>query len=376
MHRLFCISVSLLVCFGATAQIAEESLSRLDTMLVRYVSAIEHEDVSVKCSEVNFLVESSEDSVLRDRVAQRLFCHYRDSRLMGDEEVAVRLFNDWFATGKAHFTSAQELSDAVMFVEFNKSTLLGQQAPQLELQGIDGEAVTLPETGVRNILFFYDTDCSKCRMETIMLRNYLEEMDSPLCMHAVYVGDDRDSWEEYAGREFGIRSDKVTVVHSWDPGAESGLLYMYGITMTPKMYLVDSEGRIEGRRLDTESLRQLIEVGKIREELKSRAAVGSMIENIRVPGIKLTAHTETSGKWNLRSFKCVVFYTSGCSFCEEAVSVARAAAAGGDKVLLVNLDEIILSDKKLASKLFDVFDMTHLPLVLHLSAGRIVSKNQ
>lgn len=367
--------VMALVSFLSSAQIADEALARLDSMLGQYVQAIGQEETAVKEAETDFLIESSKDSLLRDRVAQRLYAHYRDSDLMGDEAVAVHIYYTWFATGKAHFNTPEERSDAEMFAEFSKSTLIGCKAPVIELTGIDGDLITLPARQGRSLLFFYDVDCAKCKMESILLRNYLEEAGVPLTLFAVYVGDDRDVWSSFAREQLDIKSDCVVTVHAWDPESASGMHFLYDITRTPRMFLIDRDGNVEGRRLDVESLRQLIEVGRVREELENRAAVGTMVADMKVPGIKVTHRSEREGVWRLRTFDCVVFYTSGCTFCEEAVAAAREAAAGGVKVLLVNLDEIIVSDKALATRIFDTFDLTHMPLVLHLKGGRIVSKN-
>ena len=375
MRRLLCTILLLPFCLITGAQMTDESLVKLDGMLEQYVTAIEQEDVATKEAEVDFLIESSTDSLLRDRIARNLYSHYQDSKLMGEEAVAVHIYDKWFSTGRAHFQSSGEMSDAGMFAEFNRSTLIGCDAPELALEGIEGNPVSAPCRGKRSLLFFYDVDCAKCKMESILLRNYLAEENMPICLYAVYVGNDRNAWEKFAAEQLDVKADKVTTVHAWDPEASSGMHFLYGITQTPRMYLIDKDGKVRGRRLDTESLSQVISMGRIMEELENRAAVGTKVADMKVPGRKLTRTTEKDGVWNLRSFRCVVFYTSGCTFCDEAVSAARMAAAGGDKVLLVNVDEIIVSDKALATRIFDTFDLTHMPLVLHMKSGRIVSKN-
>ena len=350
----------------------EESLARLDSMLVNYVSALEPESVEVKMDEADFLISTSSDSLVRDRIAKRLFSLYRDSRIMGDEAVGVHIYDKWYVPGKVSFGSAEEESEARMFVEFNRSTLIGCKAPCLELCGELGEPLTLPVTGGKNLLFFYDTDCSKCKLEILLLKTFLDEIRPDLTLCAIYVGSDRDAWESFRKSQADISG--VKVVHAWDPDHISSFEYLYGVISTPKMFLLDSYGVVAGRRLDTSSLKLLLDAEKIRDELESRAPLGSRIAAMKLPGRKLSGGTSREGIWNIRRFGRVVFYTEGCSHCSEALAEAERAS-DGVKTLLVNLDEIFASDRKLAVKLFDTFDLTALPYVIELRRGIIAEKH-
>ena len=61
-------------------------------------------------------------------------------------------------------------------------------------------------------------------------------------------------------RDFTSSNPYVTVVHLSDPEMESDYQKKYAVTATPKLYFISPKGIIEGRRLDLDSLSQLIAI--------------------------------------------------------------------------------------------------------------------
>jgi len=377
MRRLFSLIVSLTVLSAVTssAQISAEDLSKLDNMLDGYVAALSPEGIDTKSREVDFIIDTSRDSILRNHVSKRLFDYYSQSPIMGDEAVAIHIYDRWFSSGEARFPDRVEETKASMFVQFNRSTLLGCVAPQLHLRGELDEEVILPEAGGRSLIFFYDVDCPKCRMETILLRNFLRDAGEDLTLYAVYVGDDEDAWKKYIASQLNGISDKVKLIHVWDPESISEFQYHYGVTGTPRMFLIDEDGKVSGRRLDTESLMRLLSAQKIQAELDARAPVGSKIVDIKLPGIKMQGGKELMGVWRLRRMDRILFFVPGCSNCEQELDQYRKPAVpDGGRTLLVNLDDLSSRDKELAQKVFDTFDLTVIPYTLVLKNGRIIKK--
>ncbi|MBO6248107.1 MAG: thioredoxin family protein, partial [Bacteroidales bacterium] len=129
-----------------------------------------------------------------------------------------------------------------------------------------GEEVTLPvihdaandRVPRFQILYFFDTDCIKCKVETAMLRSLLDDKDYPVDVYAIYVGKDSESWMKWRGSTFVLKKGKTSLTHLWDPDDSSGFQLKYGVTVTPRMFLVGPDGTIVGRGLDTDSLEQLL----------------------------------------------------------------------------------------------------------------------
>ena len=228
----------------------------LSEKLDEYLAAIEREGTAVQIEESDFLIESTQDSLVRQFIALKIYDHYLNSPVMGSEAVSVHVADKWILPGKVKMKSDIDLINVQVYADFNRESLVGKKAPALTMQSLDGTEVTVFGTAPRrfSVLYFYDTDCSKCRIQTILLRNVLEDNNYPVDVYAVYSGDDRSAWEAYASRQLAIDADKVNVIHLWDPSLDSDFQRKYGILQTPRMYLVMPDGTIAGRGIDTEAL--------------------------------------------------------------------------------------------------------------------------
>ena len=75
----------MLVLLPVRAQVDSAAVAKTLGMVDAYVAALEPEDLETKVSECDFLVGSCTDSLLRQAVATKLYAHYAESQLMGDE---------------------------------------------------------------------------------------------------------------------------------------------------------------------------------------------------------------------------------------------------------------------------------------------------
>ena len=255
MRKAAAIVLSFLLCsFGAVAQ-------SLDSKLEQYFSILENEPAQVKIEECDALIEAAKDSSLRQTIALKIFDHYKASALMGDEAVAIYLTDKWFAPGKVAMRSNSELFEAKFFAEVNRQSLIGKPAPKVLLQDPYGELVSVPESSEGPvILYFYDTDCAKCKLETATLRSLLNDKDYPVELVAVYVGTNEDKWKDWRETYFSLDTEETEVIHLWDPEGTADLQFKYGVVQTPRMFLVDHDGIIVGRGLDTGALEQMLDV--------------------------------------------------------------------------------------------------------------------
>ena len=231
----------------------------LDEKLAEYTAAIEREGVQVQKEECDFLIGSSTDSLVRQYVALRLYDHYMSSKVMGAEAVAIHIFDTWFLPGKVSMGDDMDLMTARVYAEFNRQSQIGMQAPELTMEAMGGDIVTLFPSGDNvkdrhSVLFFYDTDCAKCKVESILLSHLLEEEDYPIDFYAIYTGDNRESWEAYVAERFDFPTGRTKVTHLWDPTLDSDFQRKYGILQTPRMYLIRPDQVIKGRGLDTYAL--------------------------------------------------------------------------------------------------------------------------
>ena len=235
----------------------EDAYAPLDSLLGEYFETLVPADIEIKNRECDFLIDSCKDSLTRQHVALRILDHYMDSNVMGEEAVAVHIFDEWIATGKIAMRGEFDYLAAEMFATFNRNTLLGAQAPVITMHDPQGNEVTMPREGETSILFFYDTSCSKCRIVASMLPNALDHIDFPVNLYAVYYGSDEYNWETFR-KEFIFANGNIRVIHLWDPDMESDYQRLYGVLTTPRIYVIEPQGSVLGRRLEVDSLVELL----------------------------------------------------------------------------------------------------------------------
>lgn len=260
MTRLLSIVLSALL--GAALCFADgPGYAALDGRLDAYVEAISSEPVAVKQKECDFLISSCKDSSVRDHVAVYLYSKYINSAVMGDEAVAVYLTDNWFAPGHASFPSEEDLMMAKVYAGFNRSSLLGSQAPPLLLEDAEGSVTEIDfRDGRMSVLYIYDTSCPECRAESARLSAMLPSCGHELHLVALYTGSDKESWLSYTHRQLpSAEESSLKVSHYWDPSGESDYQHKYGVLSTPRMFLIGGDGIILGRALDTSSLLDLLD---------------------------------------------------------------------------------------------------------------------
>ena len=261
----FAAALPAFISRPAVAQDKPDSLQGglvlLDAKLDAYFAAIESASAREKMEECDFLIESVGDSLVRNHVASYLYSKFKESALMGDDAVAIYLTDNWFAPGKVHFRTQEELFAAKLFASVNRQSLLGMKAPQVLAYAPGDEEVkeTIGPNNNIKVLFIYDTSCPVCRAESKLLDAYFSSYEGkPLEFIAFYAGADAAAWE--AWREVNFTSDykNVQVRHLWDPDAESDFHTKYGVLSTPRLFLIDGDGIIVGRGLDSEALAALV----------------------------------------------------------------------------------------------------------------------
>ena len=242
----------------------------LDDKLEAYFAAIERAGTDVQKEECDFLIETCTDSLMRQHVALAVYDHYVSSKVMGAEAVAVHVFDKWFDSGKVAMRNFSEMFAARMFAEFNRMSLIGNKAPSLDMLDMDHNPVTLFDkpSGRYTILYFYDSSCSTCKVQTILLRNLLQQEDYPVDFVAVYAADNKADWQKYVREQFAIEVSRTRIVHLWDPELDSDFQRKYGVLQTPRLFLISPDGTIVGRGLDVPALVMLLNSAFVEVELE------------------------------------------------------------------------------------------------------------
>ena len=382
MKKLVTVALAAILVFQAAGQERLDSalVARLEQKMDEYFLAMEFEDAQTKSEECDFLIDSCPDSLLRQHIAIYAYDHYLGSKVMGDEAVAIHLTDKWFIPGIVKMANDVDLINARVYADFNRSTLIGVQAPSLEMESLSGEMVALPSEEHISLLYFYDVNCSKCKVESILLKHFLEEGGHSLDFYAVYAGSDRDAWEKYVEERLDIEAEGVSVHHLWDPEMDTDFGRLYGVVQTPRMYLTGPDGVIIGRGLDTQALARLINYAEIQQDLYDRCAPGTTLPDLELPGMLCSRRSQKSGIHKLSRLRgrpaYLVFHTDGCENCRRALEVIDSTLVANkrSRALLVNVDKLAAEYPGTAQEVLDSFDLTVLPHVLVIDKKGIIMR--
>lgn len=254
MKRPAVIVLALLLSFMAEAQ-------SLDEKLGEYLSAIDRLPIPEAQAEADFLISSVQDSSLRSGIATKVYEHFRDSKVMGSENVAVYVYDKWFATFRAAFDDIDKLDAAEFHAFVNRRSLIGAKASTLKYATEKGDTLSFPRKGRRTILYFYTTGCPKCLYNSVTMSKLLNDNKYRTDVVCVFTGDDDSAWKSYTMRELKIRKTCRTKVFHVTP-ADDDFVTAYSVIQTPRLLLISRDGHVIGRSLDANALETLLNSSK------------------------------------------------------------------------------------------------------------------
>lgn len=273
-----------------------------------------HNDTIIR--HVDELIAQGGNAMLRNRLAGTVYEFFRDPEIMGQEGVAVHVAQEWFLSGRLEWPDPEGMFMLRTFVEFNRHSLIGMDAPELALVDTLGNRVSLREMeGEYTIVYFYADDCPSCRRETPELVDFVNNYeDGALAVYAVYANAGEQRWKEYINQELYIYHPFMNWVNVYDPDFSSGFQMLYNVISTPQMFLLDKEKKIIGRGLNVKALKELLqEKNRQRDEL--REFIGSWFEPVAGDTAKIREgidlfYSRTSGNGELfREFFREIYYT-------------------------------------------------------------------
>lgn len=375
--------------FSCLAQVDSSRFVLMDSLLEEYYDALKYYSWEQKASECDALIEDVSDSLLRQHAALSLYCRYMSSKVMGDEGVAVHLFDKWFATRRIRMRSDIDFVNASIYAEFNRASLIGLDAPELSMTTSEGNRIDFPLLDRVSIIYFYDTDCAKCKIETTLLTYALDDVRKPVDVYAVYVGDNAEAWAGYRSEKLVFKSGNVTLHNVWDPEMQSDFQRKYGVLQTPVMMLVDHKGVIVGRKLDSAALLQLLPMVFMDKELYDRCPAGQPVPDMVMEGELIStgnllwryrAPKARKGTFSLRKLRgkptYVFFHSKFCQNCQEEYAAAMEFLQGapkGTKIFSIIIDDW-LKDNPTAEQqaALDTFDISTIPYIIKLDRKGVV----
>ncbi len=246
----------------------------------QYLRLLQYNHNSTIVKHVDSLIAAGGNRELQNRLAHTAYNFFYDPQIMGQEGVAVHIAQNWFLNDRLDWPNKEGKFMLRTFVEFNRHSLIGMDAPELSLVDTTGNTVKLSSLDAEyTIVYFYTDDCTSCRKETPMLVDFVNGYeDGVLAVYAVYANDNARKWKDYIEKELFIYNPFMNWVNVYDPEYESGFQLLYNVIKTPQMFLLDKEKKIIGRGLNVKALKELLE-----EKNAQRDRTRELIEGFFAP---------------------------------------------------------------------------------------------
>ena len=236
-----------------------------------YLKSLERNSTEALTFIAEDLVQSAH-STLKPYIALQIFNLFKEAEIMGQEAVAVEIAKRYLLNDKSgsieEMLGYETYFGIMAFVQMNEHSLIGMQAPQIELPDSLGCLHSIPECGEGadeaspslQLFYFYTSNCSSCRATTPLLAELLQRYSGiPIKIYAIFTGSNRSEWMSECAKFSLIKNPLVERIDLWDPEVESNFPLLYGVISTPQMLLATDKGIIVGRRLTPKSLEQLLE---------------------------------------------------------------------------------------------------------------------
>jgi len=266
MKRCSIIILSLLVScltYSQDKKVTNQSdsnIARLNGYIDNYLAMTPlNRDSLILASD--YLISFSKDSLITSHIAQYLFENFYNSKLMGMESVAIHIAKNYYLNGKLEWPNKEGLIMLRLYVDFNESSLLGMDAPALNLEDLSGNIIPLADVESEyTVVLFFNDQCQSCKLMLPKLKEVVEKYKSEgLKVYAVYTESEKESYRKFIEQEFPDSTDRKRWIFVLDPLFVSNFQKLYNVIRTPQLFLLDNRKIIIGRNLDAEALQQLLE---------------------------------------------------------------------------------------------------------------------
>ncbi|MHC1781043.1 MAG: redoxin domain-containing protein [Bacteroidales bacterium] len=255
-------TTSLCICQDLTPKFNLNSGGKLFQMADEYLLTVPPApDSLIKASD--YIIAFSNDTLIQMALAGHLFNRFATSEIMGQESVAIHIAKNYFLNGKLRWQGEGGLAMLRFYVEFNENSLIGMDAPELQLFGPDKRPLSLRSLQSRyTLIYFFDDECTACKegfpelKEIVGQYGYLN-----LSVYAVFTKSNPVKMNTFITEKFA--SPENGVEQGWrfvqDLTNESDYNRLYNVLKTPQIYLLDAKKKIIGRGLDNNALKTLLE---------------------------------------------------------------------------------------------------------------------
>jgi peroxiredoxin len=225
--------------------------NKLDTYMKKMI--LQHPDTIIK--EGDRLVKFSEpDTNMFRYMLVYMLGYYEKTKIMGMDKVFVFFGENYYLTDKAYWADSSLKAKIAERVIALKPNLMGQKAPNIKLETIDGRPMSLWDIKAEyTILYFFEPSCGHCKKVTPkLLETYHKYKKHNVEVFAIFTQHDRKEWQGY------IDKYKLDWINVYDKYNYSNFRKKYDIYSTPVIYMLNDKKEIIAKRLDFEQIDEML----------------------------------------------------------------------------------------------------------------------
>jgi thiol-disulfide isomerase/thioredoxin len=188
-------------------------------------------------------------------VAVFLFNHFRESEIMGQDAVLVKIADDIYLSGKADWVTKKFKDDLRKQIDLIRPNLIGKKAENIVMDSYKGIFVSLYDVEKEfTILYFWEPNCGHCQEATPKLKAYYDKPKNySVEVFGVCTTSDKEKWSKY------IEDNKIGWINGWDPQRSSHFDFYYNVQSTPTIYILDKSKKIIAKKLAVEEIEPFID---------------------------------------------------------------------------------------------------------------------
>ncbi len=212
---------------------------------------------SIKPYVIDFIEETRPSKRIFQFVTSWFLNNSINSNIMGMDALFVDLAKKYYLSGEAYWASEETIKKIKENVLFSENNLIGMTAPDLTLEGVDGDYYSLHEiTAKYTVLIIFEPNCSHCKVfvPEFYKEVYLPFRDKGLEVYTIYSMDKKDEWVDFL-----TKHDLYDWINVWDANDVSRFKILYDARKTPAVYVLDQDKKIIAKKLTVEQIKDFME---------------------------------------------------------------------------------------------------------------------
>lgn len=180
-----------------------------------------------------------------------------NSNIMGMDALFVDLARKYYLSGEAFWSTDESLEKIKENVLFFENNLIGKTAPDLTLEGFDGQYYNLHQINAKyTLVLIYEPGCSHCKTYVPELYSeiYLPFRDKGLEVYAIYSMNKKEEWNDFL-----IEHNLHDWINVWDEHHVSRFKILYDARTTPGLFVLDNNKQIIAKKISVEQLKGFLQ---------------------------------------------------------------------------------------------------------------------